>query len=535
MSQGIISNKGISPIVNPQEQNVGQLDKTTIQRINREAIAFLSGGRIKSGPPRNVDHPKPLDVSPKGMTGDVPRETKENILQEFDKLLDLLNENLQQLDGKGDKGVKQQTGNRNQPKVVLSTDNLFSACLGPQKPLPPRSAPTSDNVFATMIDKMQQPQQPNVQPQQNVQPQNVQPQNVQQQNVQQQNQVQGNVQLPDFPAGPNVTTEEKTNFVMQMLREHPNATRQELEAKYTYTDPTRPNVKTGPLVFAGGGQGNVILLRGTDVVIKKNLAAPEARTYKFLNDFRTYCNNPNEVPAGLARFSPEERAKMYNGREAISQTFPVPMALMDEGDGNIIVAMKNASYDGDVKVGNTIDDIKIGSRIVSKKELRAHGNSEGEGTKWLVKWIQTRLFPRMKGTPGRGYEYVAQDNRVAARLTAGRNTNDILSQKFDDLTMDQRQSLLNQLNTILRAHTALPVTFVGSSIMLSLPDDNVKMPHLQMGDFAHSMFTSETTGQEAVLGRHTYDKYKQNFHDGISSLIDHLEKSIFKQDKIGYV
>ena len=330
--------------------------------------------------------------------------------------------------------------------------------------------------------------------------------------------------LPDFPTG-NVTDEAKLAFTIQLLKDFPRVTRAALEETYTYTDPRNPKVKSGPLQFAGGGQGNVIFIKGTPFVVKKNLPAPEANTYKFLVGLRQFFDRQpmslNNLPLALQQCTQQELTTMYNNRDAIRATFPVSISLYENRD-SLIVAMKNVTWGPNGQIdGASIEDLKLGARIVSRGELKAHNNKEGKGLlNWFVKKLSTRYLPKFKGTKSRGFEYIPQSSSVLKRICDGINSSKIMKGKCNAMTRTQLESFVNQLAMVKLAHACMPITFVGSSAMIALPSpgDRDSMPNVCMGDFAHAMTLMEARDTQSNLTMHTYTKYDRNFHDGIDAL-----------------
>lgn len=384
-------------------------------------------------------------------------------------------------------------------------------------PLPNMSTFIVNQSIDTMINSLNAPGQQNVQGQQGV------------------GQGQNAFNIPPFPA--NGTRQEKLDFMIQQLTS-PNV-RQEgfmSELKRICGD----NVK-----FAGGGQGNVLFIAGTDITLKQNLAGPEKRAYEYFDAARQLFDNfadkdvntitTQDLDTFKATITNQDLKKcttgqlldMLKNQDSIKTGFPVPMTMVSN-ERNTVVAMKNVNFaeDKESKKIGEINDIKIGARIVSKHELRAHNNSEGRFPGWIGKFITTKIFPFLKGTSSRGYEYVSQKGSGASilgyRLKEGFHSEKIMTKKLKNLRDDQLLSLNRQMEAVSKAHSAMPVTFVGASLMLALPDDGVTNPQACMGDFAHAMFTGEPG-----IGAKYYGKCKDNFTNGFNNLHD-LVKQVMK-------
>ncbi len=334
-----------------------------------------------------------------------------------------------------------------------------------------------------------------------------------------------NGSLPDFPTEDDKA---KAEFAMKLVRDFPNATRKELEAKYNNN-----------LIFAGGGQGNVIIVKDTPYVIKKNLEGPEAETYKFFAGLGNFLKHqgPFDVAKNLittsseitSRYNDSQLQEIFTNREDILKSFPIPLATTEN---NQAVAIKNVNYDeNNTKISDVAKDVKIGAKIVKRSELLAHNNPEGRGLfSWhVVKRFATKILPFFKNTNNRGYEYIPQTSgfgKSISRVVGGIRSETILNKKFENITPDQREQLHKQLIGIIKAHKALPITFVGASAMIGLPDDDIKRTNICIADFAHGIQKAEINhnfnGWNNISSA-TYNDCKNNFKEGIVSLTKTLE------------
>ena len=436
-------------------------------------------------------------------------------------------------------------------QLTARIDNMISGLEdGPGKGTP-RQPLTTSNVFDTFARVQADPEKNKVVFQE--QPQNQGQQNVPQQqtvhgqqNVQGQQGVQGgqsiqqpqNVQgqnrfnIPPFPVGG--TRQEKLDYMMAQLTS-PRV--REEGFMDTLKQICGDNIK-----FAGGGQGNVVFIKGTDITLKQNLAGPEKRAYEYFDALRKLFDAPTLQNPGtvtldtireirkditnpdLKKLSDGQLLDMLKNQEAIKKGFPVPMTMISNAQ-NTVVAMKNVNFaqDKESKRIGEINDIKIGARIVSKHELKAHNNPEGKFPGWIAKFIGTKVIPFIKGTSSRGYEYIPDTPNMRTRISKGMDSEKILRQKFANLTNDQILSLHTQMQAVSLAHSIMPVTFMGASLMMALPDDLTTMPQACMGDFAHAMFTGEPG-----LGSKYYGKCNDNFADGFNSL-QNLLKSVMQE------
>lgn len=311
--------------------------------------------------------------------------------------------------------------------------------------------------------------------------------------------------------------------VTEYLADNPNADKADLLRAF----PER-------IKAAGGGQGNVIFIKDSDIVVKKRLAGPERTTYEFLkevNDMFSVENAAAEPPAYLAeRFTPDEIARMRAQKDDIAAIFPLPRELKALGgenpDNNVMVVIPNAAWRDGRKIADSVEDIKLGKKIVSRGELQAHRQRGGRGRiEWLFKKVATRYIPFIKKNHVRGYEFVSQSPNKLTRLVDARNSRENIEGKLAGLNAKQREHLLGRLEAAQRAHAAMPVTFVGSSAMIALPEPpapdadpqgEAPMPNVSLGDFAHAIFTYERDS----IPPSTYRKYRENFDSGIRALAD---------------
>lgn len=276
-----------------------------------------------------------------------------------------------------------------------------------------------------------------------------------------------------------------------------------------------------------GGHGDVGFVKGTDVVVKQNVLGPEKKMYQFLGALKPYLQNPesspHHPPAPLSGCTLGELKLMLENKDLLLSSLPFPIA-MNEGSNSTVVAIKNANMlqnsDGSfTKISSEITDIKIGPSIVSKNELKAHYPEKSSGFPWIRKALVTRLVPFMRGTPGRGYEVIPQA-KGAKRLMAAKSASDNFPGEINKLTKEQAADLDRKVTELTSAVALLPFTMVGSSILMALPDPKnpSSMPNVMMADFGHAIFESETRDDNSIITEHSYNKYRQNYLEGLNKI-----------------
>lgn len=171
-------------------------------------------------------------------------------------------------------------------------------------------------------------------------------------------------------------------------------------------------------------------------------------------------------------------------------------------------------------------DIKIGARTASRSELIDAGMSSAQAFKKKVKLTAADLIRGSRAIIGehRGFTLAgrtqAGEQLDYSRNAAGRFSESRIREMLDgppDLRPQLGQRLLEQLEHIQACTKDLPVTFVASSILISLDRKNPGNSVARLIDLAHPV--------QPQGGQADFDKLKAQFQQGLGNLISLVRQS----------
>jgi len=171
-------------------------------------------------------------------------------------------------------------------------------------------------------------------------------------------------------------------------------------------------------------------------------------------------------------------------------------------------------------------DVKIGSRTASRTELMDSGASAGAALKKKAKMTVADLARGSWSLAGenRGYSLtgrtIAGQNPDSSRFSAGRNSEANITQTLDlpdGKGQQAAERLLEDLNNIRGKMRETPVTFVASSVLMAVDEQEPANSAARLIDLAHPV--------QPGVGTSNYDKLDQRFDEGLGHLIDHVAKS----------
>lgn len=300
---------------------------------------------------------------------------------------------------------------------------------------------------------------------------------------------------------------------------------------------SRPYVSNGPSIkFPDqlGGHGDVGFLQGTNIVFKQNLTAQEAKTYKLLSELKSWLQDPQpssiNIPESLKGISRSEMKQLLDNKDLLLSSLPFPIA-MAESEGAAAVAIKNVnmyqSEEGSFyKVSSKgVIDVKLGRKTMSLAELKAHYPGKTKGISFLRKIVTNGVLPMLRGTNSRGYEVIPQATGMKRLFMAKQASDNLIQNLSARLTAQQAANLSKQVTDLTRAMRILPITFVGSSMLIALPDASSTntIPQVGLVDFGHPVFSTEVT-VEGPITEKVYGELKDNYMEAISKLQSQIEK-----------
>lgn len=300
---------------------------------------------------------------------------------------------------------------------------------------------------------------------------------------------------------------------------------------------SRPYVSNGPSIkFPDqlGGHGDVGFLQGTNVVFKQNLTAQEAKTYKLLNELKNWLQDPQpssiNIPESLKGISRSEMQQLLDNKDLLLSSLPFPLA-MAESEGSVAVAIKNVNmYQSEEGVFNKVSskgviDVKLGRKTMSLAELKAHYPDKTKGISFFRKVVTNGVLPMLRGTNSRGYEVIPQATGMKRLFMAKQASDNLMQNLSARLTAQQAANLSKQVTDLTKAMRILPITFVGSSMLIALPDasNTNSMPQVGLVDFGHPVFSTEVT-VEGPITEQVYGELKDNYMEAIGKLQSQIEE-----------
>lgn len=308
---------------------------------------------------------------------------------------------------------------------------------------------------------------------------------------------------------------------------------------------SKPYISGGPSIKFHdqlGGHGDVGFLQGTNVVFKQNLITQEAKTYKLLNELQAWLQDPqaspSNIPESLKGISSSESKQLLDTKELLLKSLPFPMA-MAENEGSVAVAIKNINMvqtsDGSFRKVSSkgVIDIKLGHKTMSIQELKAHYPEKARGLPLFRKIITNGVLPMLCGTSTRGYEVVPQSKGMKRLFMARQESDNLINYLSKRLTVPQAENLFSQINDLSEAMRILPITFVGSSMLIALPDsdDTETMPQVGLADFGHPVYQNEAS-PEGPITEQVFRGLKQNYMNAVNSLSFYI-KGIANNSTLG--
>ncbi|WP_292373260.1 inositol polyphosphate kinase family protein [Methanosarcina sp. UBA411] len=188
--------------------------------------------------------------------------------------------------------------------------------------------------------------------------------------------------------------------------------------------------------------------------------------------------------------------------------------------GKNVIVMQNMFY-GIQKHSLVALDIKIGKSTASRSQLSTSREKNRIGT--FFKKIKMSLYDRYTKSSTRGWRAIPIEDGNRAKI--GRNSEIFLREQFDKINAGKDVTLrkiIIQLNLIKEKLNQNQKTFIASSVLIVIDLQHPKNAHAKLIDLAYPIDVNSKL----------YQRYKENFDEGITALINFLEAYAVKQEKI---
>lgn len=251
-----------------------------------------------------------------------------------------------------------------------------------------------------------------------------------------------------------------------------------------------------------------------NIVLNFILMAGHTKNFRKLNDGRKIAKKTNK-----------EEYEIYNNPDGLKDIIPF-IERTNEDDqeisdmGKNVIIMQNMFY-GIQKHSLVALDIKIGKSTASRSQLFESGEKSRAGA--FFKKIKMGLYDRYTRSSTRGWRTIPVDNRN--RAITGRNSEIFLQEQLDRINVNKDaalKSIITQLNLIKDKLDRNQKTFIASSILITIDLQYPENPCAKLIDLAYPVSASSKL----------YRKYKENFDEGLTSLITFFEACSSEQKRI---
>lgn len=179
--------------------------------------------------------------------------------------------------------------------------------------------------------------------------------------------------------------------------------------------------------------------------------------------------------------------------------------------GENVIIMKNMSY-GIQKQSLVALDIKIGRITTSRSQLLETKEENQIGA--FFREIKMKLYDHYTRSSTRGWRVIPVDDKNRANI--GRNSEAFLQEQFGRVNVNRStilRSIITQLNLIKHRLEKSQKTFIASSVLIVIDLQHSESVRVKLIDLAHPIDANSRL----------FQKYKENFDEGITSLIAFLE------------
>jgi len=238
-----------------------------------------------------------------------------------------------------------------------------------------------------------------------------------------------------------------------------------------------------------------------------------------------HAGNFREIDKGrkIAKRTNQKEYEMYTNPGGLRDIIPAAERTNQDNQeisdmGENVIIMQNVFY-GIQKESCLALDIKIGKTTASRFQLLESGEKSRAGA--LFKEMKLKLYDRYTRSSVRGWRVIPIDNGNRAKI--GRNSEIWLRNQLDRINVNKDavlKSVITQLDLIKRRLEQSQKTFIASSVLIVIDLQHPENVSAKLIDLAHPIDANNRL----------FQKYKENFNEGIIALITFFENYVAEQE-----
>jgi len=238
-----------------------------------------------------------------------------------------------------------------------------------------------------------------------------------------------------------------------------------------------------------------------------------------------HAGNFREIDKGrkIAKRTNQKEYEMYTNPGGLRDIIPAAERTNQDNQeisdmGENVIIMQNVFY-GIQKESCLALDIKIGKTTASRFQLLESGEKSRAGA--LFKEMKLKLYDRYTRSSVRGWRVIPIDNGNRAKI--GRNSETWLRNQLDRINVNKDavlKSIITRLDLIKRRLEQSQKTFIASSVLIVIDLQHPENVSAKLIDLAHPIDANNRL----------FQKYKENFNEGIIALITFFENYVAEQE-----
>lgn len=240
------------------------------------------------------------------------------------------------------------------------------------------------------------------------------------------------------------------------------------------------------------------------------LMAGHAGSFREIDEGRKIAKRTNQKEYEIYA-SPGELREII---PAVERTGQDSQEVIDMGEN--VVIMQNLFY-GIQSQSLVALDIKIGKITASRAQLFESGERSQAGA--FFKEAGMKLYDYYTKSSTRGWRTIPVDDGNRAKI--GRNSEIFLRKQLDRISVNKETiliNIINQLDLIKNKLKHSQKTFIASSVLIVIDLQHPENTNVKLIDLAHPVYANNRL----------FKKYKENFNEGINSLIAFFENCAAK-------
>ncbi|HWQ48745.1 MAG TPA: inositol polyphosphate kinase family protein [Methanosarcina sp.] len=214
----------------------------------------------------------------------------------------------------------------------------------------------------------------------------------------------------------------------------------------------------------------------------------------------------------LAKSTNQKEYEIYTSPGELREIIPAAKRTSQDNQeasdiGKNVIIMQNLFYGIQVQSRMGLD-IKIGKSTASRAQLFESGEKSRAGA--FFKEMMMKLYDHYTKSSTRGWRAIPVDD--GNRAKTGRNSEIFLRKQLDRVNVNKDtmlKNIISQLDLIKAQLEQSQKTFIASSVLIVIDLQNPGTVRAKLIDLAHPI----------DVNNKLFQKYKENFNEGINSLI----------------